>query len=141
MESPRYKFKHTFYNISSSPNLGCVPVLIKGHKELNNRIKQQNLTVAKLEDACKVVEVQLNHLIAKASILRNKIDECVTETRKLFSLDGDLERIFKLKKMMLFKPREGVSIDKEKKDNLVQILSLFKEMLMKMKLEMENKGF
>lgn len=142
-ESPKYKFQHMFYNMQSAEDpkcLPCIPVLVRGHAELNNRISQQNAAVIKLDEAFKALETQLNHLVAKAEILRAKVGLCVQESRKLFSMHGDLEEVFRLKRRMLFRLRSPVSIDTEKRDEVVQVLQCFRELLLRLRDEVEKRS-
>lgn len=138
-DSQLYKFQHTFYNIRSVPDLTCVPVLVRGHDELNTRIVQQNATAVRLEEACQALEMQLNHVVAKAEILREKVNECVRESRRLYSMRGDLDDVFKLKRKMLFRTRDAICVKKDKKAEVLRILKYFRSVLFKLQEDMERR--
>lgn len=138
--SAKYKFQHGFYNIQSVSDFSCVPVLIRGHDELNTRVAQQNATIVRLDEACKALEAQLNHVVAKTAILRAKVGECVAECRKLYSARGDLEQVFDLKRMLLFKTRSGVSVARDKKDDALRILEIFRKTLQQLRSDVEKRS-
>lgn len=138
-DSPLYKFQHTFYNIQSVSDLACVPVLVRGHDELNTRIAQQNATAVRLDEACRALEMQLNHVVAKAEILREKVNECVREIRQLYSMRGDLDGVFKLKRKMLFRTRDTIGVKKDKKTEVLRILEYFRSVLLKLREDVERR--
>ncbi|KAF7683234.1 Nucleoporin NUP57 [Astathelohania contejeani] len=167
-QSPLYKFVYTFYNVAERrarpadfpPELWAVaiaqapspqhhPVLIRGTEELNRRIEMQRSVAGQLSEANEALAARVSALKQRSEVLYGRLQEQKILIRRVISrillkykIDTPitLDEIYRVRRTLnTIGLRSKFRMEEGKKEEVLDVLKVMKEICINMKENMTNK--